>query len=176
MEYRVKQLLKSKMVPAVLSIVLGVVIIIARRAAVDLLVKILGGIIVAGGIGMFITYLLRKDKEAGDLTMVLVLTLSSVLAGLLLILFAGNIVDIFPILVGAYLVMNGLSHITAAFVSKEDRVLVGIMGVLVIVLGVMIISRPGFLVNFILVFIGVSMVVNGIMDLLVLKRIRGNVM
>ena len=32
MEYRVKQLLKGKLVPAMLSIVLGIVIIIARRA------------------------------------------------------------------------------------------------------------------------------------------------
>ena len=47
MEYRVKQLLKGKLVPAVLSIVLGIVIIIARRAAVDLLVpgagELMGG-------------------------------------------------------------------------------------------------------------------------------------
>ena len=33
MEYRMKQLLNSKLVPALLSVVLGIMIIIARRAA-----------------------------------------------------------------------------------------------------------------------------------------------
>lgn len=39
MEYKVKQLMNSKLVPAVMSIVMGIILIIARRSAVDLLVK-----------------------------------------------------------------------------------------------------------------------------------------
>ena len=49
MENKFRDLLKGKLLPAVLSIVLGIVIIIARRAALDLLVKIVGGLILAGG-------------------------------------------------------------------------------------------------------------------------------
>ena len=170
--YRVKQLLKSKMVPALLSVALGIVIIIARRAALDLLVKIIGGLVIASGIGFIAVYLTRPDKEAGNLPMVLLLSGAAAAAGLLLIVFAGHIVDIFPVIMGIYLILNGLSHLTEAYVDSENRVLATILGVLVIVLGLMIVFRPGFLVNMIMVFIGASFLVNGVMDLLLLRRVR----
>ncbi len=173
MEYRVKQLLRSKLVPALLSVVLGILIIIARRAALDLLVKIIGALVIGSGIGFILLYLTRRDKEAGNLTMVLTLAAISALAGTLTIVLAEHIVDFFPMLVGVCLILNGLSHLTAAFTSLENRFLVALIGVLAIALGLLIVIQPGFLVNMILVFIGASLVVNGLMDLVVLKRIRG---
>ena len=50
MHFSPRELMKQKLVPAVLSIALGIVIIIARRAALDLLIKIIGGLIIAGGV------------------------------------------------------------------------------------------------------------------------------
>ena len=96
MDYRVKQLVRGKLVPAVLSIVLGIVIIIARRAAVDVLVKVIGGLVIAAGIGFFVIYLTREEKTSGNLKMVIMCSLVMILAGVLLFVFAPNIVDIFP--------------------------------------------------------------------------------
>ena len=172
MEYRVKQLLRSKVVPAVLSIVLGIVIIIARRAAVDLLVKIAGGLAIASGIGFVVLYLTRKNKEAGSFPMVLACAGVAVLTGILMITFAENIVNIFPMLMGIYLILNGLSHFSAAYVSPQNRVLICIMGVLVVALGVLIVLQPGAIVNMTMVFIGASFVINGVMDLLMIRKVR----
>ena len=97
MDYRVKQLMRGKLVPAVLSIVLGIVIIIARRAAVDVLVKVIGGLVIAAGIGFFVIYLTREEKTSGNLKMVIMCSLVMILAGVLLFVFAPNIVDIFPV-------------------------------------------------------------------------------
>ena len=175
MEYRVKQLLRSKVVPAVLSIVLGIVIIIARRAAVDLLVKIIGGLVIASGIGFIMLYLTRQNREAGNFPMVLACGCTAVLIGILLISFAENIVNIFPMLMGIYLILNGLSHFSAAYVSPRDRILICVMGVLVIALGILIVLRPGAIVNMTMVFIGASFVINGVMDLLMIRRVRESV-
>ena len=170
--YRVRHLLKSKMVPALLSIALGIVIIIARRAALDLLVMIIGGLVVASGIGFIAVYLTRTEKEAGNLKMVALLAGAAVLTGLLLIVFAGYIVDIFPVIMGIYLIMNGLSHLTEAYVDRENRVLATVLGAVVIALGLFIVFRPDFLVDMTMVFIGVSFLVNGAMDLLLLRRVK----
>ena len=172
MEYRVKQLLKGKLVPAMLSIVLGIVIIIARRAAVDVLVKIIGGLVIASGFAFIAMYLTRKNKEAGNLQMVLVCGGLTVLIGLMLIHFAPTIVDFFPTLMGIFLILNGLSHLTAAYASPGNRILIGIMGVVVIALGVLIVLRPGFIVDMTMVFIGGSFIINGVMDLLMIRRVK----
>lgn len=174
MEYKVKQLLNSKLVPAVLSMILGIVIVIARRSAVDLLVKIVGGIVIAAAIGFILIYLTRPDKDAGNLTMVLVSAGAAALIGILIITFAESIVNIFPILMGVYLILNGLSHLTAGYADPENRTVAVILGVLVIALGLLIVVQPSFLVNTIMIFIGAAFIVNGVSDLLMEKKFTGS--
>lgn len=174
MEYKVKQLLNSKLVPAVLSMILGIVIVIARRSAVDLLVKIVGGIVIAAAIGFILVYLTRPDKDAGNLTMVLVSAGAAALIGILIITFAESIVNIFPILMGVYLILNGLSHLTAGYADPENRTVAVILGVLVIALGLLIVVQPSFLVNTIMIFIGAAFIVNGVSDLLMEKKFTGS--
>ena len=174
MEYRVKQLLNSKLVPAVLSIILGIIIVIARRSAVDLLVKIVGGVVIAAAVGFIVIYLTRPDKEAGNLKMVLISAAVAALIGILIITFAESVVNVFPILMGLYLILNGLSHLTAGYADPENRVIAVIMGVLVIALGLLIVVQPSFLVNTIMIFIGAAFIVNGISDLLMEKRFTGS--
>ena len=174
MEYRVKQLLNSKLVPAVLSIVLGIIIVIARRSAVDLLVKIVGGIVIAAAIGFIVIYLTRPDKEAGNLKMVFISAAAAALIGILIIMFAESIVNIFPILMGLYLILNGLSHLTAGYTDPDNRIIAVILGVLVIALGLMIVVQPSFLVNMIMIFIGAAFIVNGVSDLLMEKKFTGS--
>ena len=173
MEYRVKQLLNSKLVPAVLSIVLGIVIVIARRSAVDLLVRIAGGLLIAAAVGFIIVYLTRPDKNTGNLTMVLISAGAAALAGILVMTFAESIVNIFPVLMGIYLILNGMSHLAAGYADPDNRAVAAVMGVLVIALGLLIVFRPGFLVNTIMVFIGAAFIVNGLSDLLMQKKVTG---
>ena len=176
MDYRVKQLMKGKLVPAVLSIVLGIVIIIARRAAVDVLVKVIGGLTAAAGIGFFMVYLTREDKSAGNLKMVAICTILMILVGALLFVFAANIVDIFPIIMGIYLILNGLSHMTEGYVDSDNRLIASLMGIVLIALGVLIVLQPGFLVNTIMIFIGAAFVVSGISDILLVIRVNGGLL
>ena len=174
MEYKVKKMLDSKLVPAVLSIILGIVIVIARRSAVDLLVKIVGGMVIAAAIGFIAVYLTRPNKEVGNLTMVLVSAGVAALIGIMIISFAEDLVNIFPILMGLYLILNGLSHLTAGYADPENRAIAVAMGVLVIALGALIVLQPGFMVNTIMIFIGVAFILNGVSDLLMKKKFTGS--
>ncbi len=170
LEYRFRELLRNKLMSAVMSVALGIVIIIARRAALDLLVKIIGGLILAGGVAFAAIDLIRPET-ATNLKMDLTVSGLAVLAGIILITCAEGIVDFFPTMMGVFLILNGLSHLAVAGTDSENRILAGILGVAIIILGLLIVMRPGFIADAIMVFIGASFVVNGIFDLVMVKRV-----
>ena len=171
MEYRARMMLKEKTLPALLSIALGIVIIIARRSALDLLVKIVGGLVIAGGVACVAIYLTKKDQDKEDLKKVLIMAAAAVVVGLLLISLAESIVDFFPTLMGIFLILNGLSHLAEAGTDQENRIAAGIAGVITILFGILIVAKPGFIANAIMVFIGAFFILNGLMDLFMVRRV-----
>lgn len=171
MEYRFRELLKNKTVNALLSVALGIVIIIARRAALDLLVKLIGGLILTGGVAYLAINIIRPDTTKTLKTDLIIAGLA-MLTGLIMILCAEGIVDFFPTLMGIFLILNGLSHLALAGADSENRVLGTVMGVAIIVLGVLIVFRPGVIADAIMIFIGASFLVNGLFDLVMMKRVN----
>jgi len=167
--------MKNKLIPALLSIALGVVLIIARRSALDVMVKITGGLIAAGGVAFILAWLFRRDKMEGTAAPMLVgPALVMILIGLAMIFFSNTVVDIFPIIMGIILILNGLSHLAAAGLYGEDRILIGLLGIITIVLGVLIVAQPDFVANALMVWIGAFFIVNGVFDLFVVKRVSGS--
>ena len=65
-----------------------------------------------------------------------------------------------------------LIRIADAFLPAT-LLIVTLLGAPAILLGVFIILQPGFIVNVFMIFIGAALVVNGLMDLLIVRRIRG---
>ena len=169
MEYKIRELLKNKAMAAVLSVALGIVIIIARRAALDLLVRIIGGLVITGGIALIAVNLIRPNAGSGNMTTVLVMGGLAILAGIILISCAEGIVDFFPTLMGIFLILNGLSHLAVAGTDPDNRIVAVIMGV-IIILGVLIVMHPGFIANAIMIFIGSAFIVNGLFDLFMIKQ------
>ena len=170
MEYKFRELLKNKAMAAVLSVALGVVIIIARRAALDLLVRIIGGLVITAGVALIAVNLIRHDTESGTMTTVLVTGGLAILAGIILISCAEGIVDFFPTLMGIFLILNGLSHLAVAHMDPDNRIAAAIMGAIIIVLGILIVMHPGFIANAIMIFIGSAFIVNGLFDLFMVKQ------
>ena len=171
MKYMIKDLMKGKLVPALISIALGIIIIIARRAALDVLVKIVGGLMITCGIAFIAIYMTRQDPDKGNLQMVIGMAVIAALAGLILIFFAETIVDFFPTLMGIFLILNGLSNLVGAGADEDNRVMAGIMGVISILFGILLVAKPGFIVNAIMIYIGAFFIVNGLMDLFLVKRV-----
>ena len=168
MNDKVKELLRTKMIPALLSVVLGIALIIARKAALDVLVQIIGWILIVGAVGFVAAYFLGPYKDKTGL-------IAAVLAGLAGVLFitqADAIDDFLLILVGVVLILNGLGNVASAFVEGQNRLLVGIIGALIVVLGVLIITHPGSMMNAITVYMGISLILNGILDLFLLYRMK----
>ena len=176
-KFELNVFVKNKMIPALLSIALGIVMIIARRAALDLMVKIIGGLIVTGGIAFLAYWLFGPGRNEAPASFFAGPAVVMILVGLALIFFASTVVDIFPMLMGIVLILNGLSHLTAAGMAGQDRFLLGLLGVVTIVLGILIVAKPGFVANAIMIWIGAFFIVNGVFDLLMVKRftVTGNI-
>ena len=174
MNMDVKTLLKNKIVPALLSIALGIVLIIARRAALDVLIKIIGGLIIAGGLAFVAIWLFKPERLDGNMKMAIGPAVIMILFGLALIFFTNTVVDIFPILMGVILILNGIGHLTAAGMNQEDRFLIILLGIITIALGVLIVMQPSFVASAIVVWIGVFFIINGLFDLFMIKRVTGS--
>lgn len=171
MKYMIKDLMKGKLVPALISIALGIIIILARKSALDVLVKVVGGLAITCGIAFIAIYMTRQDPDKGNLQMVIGMAVIAALAGLILIFFAETIVDFFPTLMGIFLILNGLSNLVGAGADEDNRVMAGIMGVISILFGILLVAKPGFIVNAIMIYIGAFFIVNGLMDLFLVKRV-----
>ena len=162
---------KNKLIPALLSIALGIVMIITRREAMVLIVKIIGGLIIAGGISFLAYWLFGPGRNENPPASFFVgPAVVMILIGLVLIFFASTVADIFPMLMGIVLILNGLSHLAAAGMAEQDRFLIGLLGVITVALGILIVANPRFVENAIMIWIGAFFIVNGVFDLLMVKR------
>lgn len=170
MEYRFKELLKNKTINALVSVALGIIIIIARRAALDLLVKIIGGLVLTGGLAYLAINIIRPDTSLTLKTDLIIAGLA-ILAGLILITCAEGVVDFFPTLMGIFLILNGLSHLAVAGTDRANRIVGAVMGIIIIILGALIVMRPGIIADAIMIFIGAAFLVNGLFDLFLVKRV-----
>lgn len=166
------RLLRKKIVPAVLSVIMGIVIVIARRAALDFMVKIIGGMTILGGLAFLAIYFARADREPGALRLTVFMAAVAALIGVLLIIYAGNVVDFFPVMMGFFLILNGLSNLAESYMDHDNRLLSVLIGAASIIFGVLIVMRPGWIADAVMIWLGVFFVFNGIFDLALLHKVK----
>ena len=166
----VKRLLRAKLVPALLSIVFGIVLIIARRSAVEIAVKIAAGMLVACGIGCLLMYLFAPVRES----MQLVVGGFLAAVGLLAWFNTDLVVDLFPILTGITLILNGLSNFAPLTSPGENAgtSMIVVFSVMMILGGLFIIFHRGAAIDVLMIYMGVIFIVNGILDLVLLHRVK----
>jgi len=165
----VVRLMRNKIVPAILSIAMGIALIIARRSAMDVIVKIFGIMIAVGGVGFIVLYLFGPTGR--DAT-ALIAGIAAVAIGLLMFFYAEVVDDFFVVLMGIALILNGLSNIAKAGLDEENRFLTGLFGVLVVVLGVLVVMRPGAMQDSLMIYAGIFFVINGVADLVLLYKMK----
>ena len=91
---------------------------------------------------------------------------------------AGFVVGLFPIITGIVLLMNGLSNLATLSAPGfyPNRGLIVFFSVLMIAAGIFILIRPAAFEGALMVIIGVSYLVNGIFDLILLYQAKNMLM
>ncbi len=165
-----KNVASNMIVQAVLSLLLGLLLIIWPEVTAVIVVYILAACIAVSGIASLVSYFRgRKDKTRGQGS--LLVGLFFLIIAIVFFIFPDAVAGLFAIIFGAILVFSGLVN---AFRSVGLRTFGGsawivmvIISVLLIVGGIVIIIDPFGATATFMIILGVLLIVKGIIDLII---------
>lgn len=162
----IQKLTRNKTILAIASIVIGVFMMIRRGSMVADLLKIVGYLLLAAGAAYLIFYFIGKNREGIRLGYAAV----AAVAGLVLILRPYSVLNIFPILAGAVLVINGISNLIQASQGEGAPSYSRIVAIVIIIIGALLIFRPFRIWDALVFIMGAALVLNGLADLDIIRR------
>ncbi len=162
----IQKLTRNKTILAIASIVIGIFMMIRRGSMVADLLKIVGYLLLAAGAAYLIFYFIGKNREGVRLGYAAV----AAIAGLVLILRPYSVLNIFPILAGAVLVINGISNLIQASQGEGAPSYSRIVAIVIIIIGALLIFRPFRIWDALVFIMGAALVLNGLADLDIIRR------
>ena len=162
----IQRLTRNKTILAIASIVIGIFMMIRRGSMVADLLKIVGYLLLAAGAAYLIFYFIGKNREGIRLGYAAV----AAVAGLVLILRPYSVLNIFPILAGAVLVINGISNLIQASQGEGAPGYSRIVAIVIIIIGALLIFRPFRIWDALVFIMGAALVLNGLADLDIIRR------
>ena len=143
---------------AVLSVVLGVLLVIWPATVITVLARVIAIILMVSGIVSLIPRLMDEVKSYTSIIVSLLITL----IGLWMFLSPQAVASIIPIAIGVLLVVHGVQDLSLALEGKQTKAhnwwSIPLMAILNIVLGVLCISNAFGLVKLAMILIGIMMI------------------
>ena len=162
----IQRLTRNKTILAIASIVIGVFMMIRRGAMVADMLKIVGYLLIAAGAAYLIYYFVGKNREGVRLGY----AAAAAVAGLVLILKPHSVLNIFPIIAGAALVLNGIGNLIQASSGDTAPSYSRIVAIVIIIIGALLIFRPFRIWDALVFIMGAALVLNGLADLDIIRR------
>lgn len=158
----------SYLVSSLLYIAFGLVLLLWPAATGSVLCFAFGGILLLYGAISIISFFVHFGR-LGSYRFELVLGVAIAAAGLLLLFNPGFGLSIFPVILGLYVVIDGLLNLRRAFELRRMEYarwwVVLLLALVAVALGVVILARPRFLADFLFMVIGGVLIYNGLADL-----------
>lgn len=161
---------KNKMIMSIAGIVIGLILMIWRGSFVESMIRVIGYVLLAAAAVYLIMYFKNKQSDS------VMLGYAGVAAGagLLLILLCKTIYRAFPVIAGILMIISGAITLLQVLQDKEVPLFNKILPVLVIIFGILILTRPGKIADAIVFCVGAVFVVNGISGLLASREINNS--
>ena len=159
---------------ALLFVAFGVLMLVARADAMQIVVKIISAFILAAG--LVSVYFGFKQKEAGVKPLSFFNAAVTILVAVLLFAFSGFVAGFVSYLIGVILLVFGLFQIFVLLSAKRQvklHIVVYLIPVLSSVLGALILFCPKFLGQGLAIIAGVALIVSGASDLVSAFKVRG---
>ena len=157
---------------AVLSVVLGVLLVFWPGTVITMLARVIAIILIISGIASLIPRLLEPVK---NYPAILVSGLIA-LIGLWMFLQPAAVASIIPIAIGVLLVVHGIQDLSLALEGKKNRAQnwwsIPLMAVLNIVLGILCICNAFGLVKIGLIVIGIMLIYDGLSDMFIVHKVN----
>lgn len=160
------------MIRCICALVIGVLLVAWPEAAIIYLVITIGVLFLVPGLFAVFGYLIR-GREAG--VSFPVVGLGSLLFGLWLMIMPAFFVGILMYVLGAVLVLAGISQIANLSAARSWTVVPGgffVVPVLVLIAGIVVLFNPFTVATVPFIVLGVSSIVYGLSDLINIMRFR----
>lgn len=173
---RLRSLKRNKLLTAVMSALVGLVLLLRPETSLQLLCKFIGMMILVTGVIMLLMYVRQKETS---LKVHLVSSILLTVLGLWIFLRPGAILAVIPTVIGFIVIFDGVFNLGESIaIHRQNRhspLLPVILGVITVLLGLMLIFKPLGVAAVITQMIGIVTLYNGISDLVIALRIHPNV-
>ena len=156
---------------AVLSVVLGVLLVIWPATVITVLARVIAIILMVSGIVSLIPRLMDEVKSYTSIIVSLLITL----IGLWMFLSPQAVASIIPIAIGVLLVVHGVQDLSLALEGKKTKAhnwSIPLMALLNIVLGVLCICNAFGLVKLGMILIGIMLIYDGLSDMFIVHKVN----
>ena len=167
LEY-VKRYEKSSIITSILMLIVSILLILMPETILNSIVVLLGIAALLDGILHSISYIIT-DKEMKAFSNELFFGILEIMTGGLLFLFKANIINIFPVIIGIWIIIAGVTKFQLAFNLRgiESKwIVVLLSSIISIILGVLIILNPFSTVMTITVISGIILLITEICNLI----------
>lgn len=162
----IRQLIRNKTVIAVISIITGIYLMIARKNATYTLIRMIGYALFIAAAAYLVLYFVRGDHDRVKLQY----ACGAAVLGLAARLLAPAILNLLPVLLGIAIIVAGISNLMGA--RSQNLPKASWAGpILTIVLGAVILIRPGTVISTAVFLAGAAMVLNGLSELDLIRRV-----
>jgi uncharacterized membrane protein HdeD (DUF308 family) len=163
----------SGFIRAIVAIALGVVMVVHKESAGELVAQIFAAFLVATGVVSFLFGF--KDKKEGEVRMLNLNGVINIVLGVLLFCFARDVQNIVWVLIGLALLLFGLFHLVILYLARKMFQISPwsfLIPTLVAALGLTLVFRPSFLGNTLGLVAGISLILYGLSELFSTLRMR----
>ncbi len=167
-----KNTLLRKCIAACLYIVIGVLMIAVRGAAPAWTCRILGIGLCAIGIYNLVYHFVQNELIIG-----LPCDVMMIVAGILLVVLAEFIAAVVAILLGVFMIFKAVFGLQSALIDKKANLRSWIVdfvyAILTLIMGIMLIIPSTGLIDGFVIFLGIVLIVDGVMGLVALVQEEG---
>ena len=155
------------MITALLSIVFGFTLIFCSEAFINTICYALGICVILVGVVFLIQYI-KKDVEKDFYKKELVVGLCAIFAGVFIIFDSKEIQLIIPMVFGVIVLVSGFIKLQNALdlkrINNKSWSIILVLSLVNIILGFILVFKPGFVNKVLFALIGIGLVYSGISD------------
>lgn len=169
-----KNMKVSFMLASILYIAFGVVLLLWPNTARDVICFAFGAVLLVYGAITIISFFVHESRS-GVFRLELILGVVSAAVGILFLLKPELVVSILPVVLGVYVVIDGLLNVKRALELRDlsYRRWAVVLGLSLgsVALGAFLLIRPAFIAEVIIMVMGGILIYNGVSDLWTLFKL-----
>ena len=172
MKDKFKQMRLNVSLPAVISIVVGILLIVFPGESLNALGKIIGGVILLAGAAMVFTGLFGTIKSTLSIASGAIICV----LGIWIFVNPHGIVSIIPIIIGVLLLLHGLQDLSMAVTCVKSHAprcwLTFIISIITVLCGLACILNAFGVIDMAIMFAGIMLVYDGISELGIVHKVN----